>query len=100
MKIIWSPLAVDRVAEIASYISKDSSSEDVKWVRKIFSSVKRLESFPESGRLVPEIKNPSIREIIHGNYRIIYQITGKEIEILTVRNFKRKIDLDELGGNI
>jgi len=98
MKIIWSPLAVDRVAETASYISQDSSSEAIKWVRKIFNSVKRLEAFPESGRIVPEINNSAIREIIHGNYRIIYQIADKEIEILTVRNFKMKIDMGEISA--
>ena len=98
MKITWSPLAVDRGAETASYISMDSSAEAVKWVQKIFNSVKRLESFPESGRTVPEINNHAIREIIHGNYRIIYQISGKEIEILTVRNFKRKIGMNEISA--
>ena len=96
MKITWSPLALERVVEAASYISRDSSSEAVKWVGEIFNSVKRLESFPESGRIVPEINNHTIREIIYGNYRIIYQISEKEIEILTVRNFKRKIDTDEI----
>jgi plasmid stabilization system protein ParE len=96
MKIIWSPLAVDRIAETASYISQDSSAEAVKWVKKIFNSIKRLEAFPESGRIVPEINNHAIREIIHGNYRIIYEISEKKVEILTVRNFKRQIDLDEI----
>lgn len=100
MKIRWSPTAVDRVAEIAAFISQDSSTEAVKWARKIFNSVKRLENFPESGRSVPEINNPSVREIIHGNYRIVYQIIGEEVQILTVRNFKRKIDLNELKGNV
>ena len=96
MKITWSPLAVDRVTEAASYISQDSSAEAVRWVQKIFNAARRLEFFPESGRIVPEINNHAIREIIYGNYRIIYQISGKEIEILTVRNFKRKIALDEI----
>jgi toxin ParE1/3/4 len=96
MKIIWSPLALDRIAETASYISQDSSTEAVKWAKKLFNSVKRLEAFPESGRIVPEINNHAIREIIHGNYRIIYQLSGKKVEILTVRNFKRQIDLDEI----
>ena len=100
MKIIWSPLAVDRIAETASYISQDSSTEAVKWVVKIFNSVNRLKAFPESGRIVPEINSHAIQEIIHGNYRIIYQISGKQIEILTVRNFKRNIDMDEISAGV
>ena len=43
-------------------------------VSLIQKSVNRLEKFPNSGRQVPEIKRQDIREIIKGNYRIIYKI--------------------------
>ncbi len=72
MKIIWSPLAVDRVSEIAEYIALDKPPAAEKWVDAIFNSVKRLEQFPESGRIIPEIQLGNFREIIFGNYRIIY----------------------------
>ncbi|MCK5354564.1 MAG: type II toxin-antitoxin system RelE/ParE family toxin, partial [Methyloprofundus sp.] len=51
MKIIWSPLAIDRVAEIAQYIAQDSPNSAQKWVESIFQVVERLEKFPESGRI-------------------------------------------------
>ncbi len=55
MKIIWSPLAVDRVAEIANYIAKDKPAAAEKCVENIFSKTQNLASFPEAGRMVPEI---------------------------------------------
>lgn len=38
----------------------------------LFSAVERLADFPESGRMVPELGSPRIRELIFGTYRVIY----------------------------
>ena len=71
---------------IAKFISRDSPHYARLFVLKIFSSVERLQLFPRSGRIVPELKRPSIREIILGDYRIVYRAKGKRLEILTVHN--------------
>ncbi len=96
MKLIWSPLAIDRVAEISQYIAQDSLNAAQKWVDSIFQAVERLEQFPKSGRIVPEIRQDDFREIIHGNYRIIYKIEGERISILTVRHGKQILPIDEI----
>ncbi len=96
MKIIWSPLAVDRVAEIAEYIAQDSPNSAEKWVESIFQVVERLEKFPKSGRVVPEIKQDDFREIIHGNYRIIYRLQNEIVSILTVRHGRQLLPIDEI----
>lgn len=69
MKIIWSPLAIDRVSKIAEYISQDNPAAARKWIDTIFYNVGLLESSPKIGRIVPEIKRHEIRELIHGNFR-------------------------------
>ncbi len=96
MKVIWSPLAIDRVAEIAQYIKQDSPNAAHKWVDSIFQIVERLEQFPESGRIVPEISQDDFREIIHGNYRIVYRLQNELISILTVRHGKQILPIDEI----
>ena len=95
MKIIWSPLAIDRATEIADYIAQDKPSAAVKWINTIFSKVDQLASFPEMGRIVPEIENNQFREILYGNYRIIYRIEKKQISILTIRHGKQILPIDE-----
>lgn len=50
MKLEWSPLALERVGEIARYIALDKSSAAESWIEGIFKSVARLESHPYSGR--------------------------------------------------
>ena len=55
MKIIWSPLAIDRATEIAEYISLDNTTAANKWIDTIFEKVLILKSSPQIGRTVPEI---------------------------------------------
>jgi plasmid stabilization system protein ParE len=64
------------------------------FVQKIFQSVRRLTTFPESGRKVPEIGRNEIREIIVGNYRIIYRSQKQVIEILTVYHSSKLLNKD------
>ena len=96
MNIVWSPLAVDRVSEIAAYIAQDKPSAAEQWVKTVFSKVEHLKSSPEIGRIVPEIENSKFRELIHGNYRIIYRIELKQLSVLTVRHGKQILPIDEI----
>jgi len=96
MKIIWSPLALDRVSEIASYIAQENPSTAEKWVDTVFRKVKKIQTFPESGRIVPETQNKTVRELIYGNYRLIYRLEEKRISVLTVRHVKQILPVDEI----
>ena len=89
----WSPLAISRLTEIAKYIALDNPVAAERWVDKMFVLVEGLSDFPERGRKVPEIGNKSIREIISGNYRIIYKQENGEVLILTVRHVKQVLSL-------
>lgn len=96
MRIIWSPLAIDRASEIAEYIAQDKPSAAENWINTVFSKVEQLKSPPEIGRLVTEIKNNQFRELIYGNYRIIYRIEKKQISILTIRHGMQILPIDEI----
>jgi plasmid stabilization system protein ParE len=96
MKIVWSPLAIDRVSEIAAYIAQENPTAAEKWVDTVFRKVEDLQVFPESGRVVPETENKAIREMIYGNYRLIYRLEEKRISVLTVRHGKQILPVDEI----
>jgi len=97
MRIIWSPLAVERISEIAEYISQNNLDASTKWVDDIFTKIEQLNNFPESGRIVPEMNRNNIRELIYKNYRIVYRIESEQISILTVRHFKQIMPLEEIS---
>ena len=97
MNIKWTEQAESRVYDIASYIALDSVAEAKKWVDNIFAYVKRLENFPESGKSVPEVAiRKDLRELVFKNYRIIYRIEKTTVYILTVRNYKQILPIDEI----
>lgn len=96
MRIVWSPLALERVEDISQYIAEDKPDAAVKWVDGLFATVERLADFPESGRIVPEVGARRIREVVFGTYRVIYS-TKEQIDILTIRRSSQLLRLSELG---
>lgn len=95
MKIIWTRLALERVKKIANYIAYDKPKAAKRWIETVFKKVEILIKFPEMGRKVPESNNSSVRELIFGNYRIIYRCDKTKIYILTVRCSQQILPLNE-----
>jgi toxin ParE1/3/4 len=93
MKIYFTTRAKSDMAEIVEYISQDNPQAAKKWANAIFDSVNGLDDFPEIGRIVPEYAEDTIREIIIGQYRIVYKINQpqKEIYIITVHHSRRRM---------
>jgi len=92
VKINWTDLAVQDLQDILEFITHDSEKYAVLTVNKIYLSADNLLKFPELGRIVPEIGSPKIRELIVGNYRLIYRLKTKEgIHILRVYSSWRRL---------
>ena len=72
-ELIWSEEAISDVEGIFDYIAQDSPLYARYQVESIAASVERLRMFPESGRHLPEFPQLPHREIIVGNYRVIYR---------------------------
>lgn len=96
MKIVWSPLALERAESIAQHIAEDKPSAAIHWIDGLFSCVDRLAEFPESGRVVPEVRLQRIREVVFGSYRVIYSVTN-QVDILTVRRSSQILKPSELS---
>ncbi len=98
MKIIWSPLAQHKLTDIADHIAQDKPGAALNLVESVLDQVENLALFPNSGRAVPELNNEQYKELIIGNYRVIYKILEKEIHILTIRNFKQLLSEEDLSS--
>lgn len=96
MKIIWSPLSLEKAGEIAAYIALDNTTAAAEWIEALFGKVELLKSSPKIGRIVPESTREDIRELLFGNYRIVYLVNQKQISILTIRHGKQIMPIDEL----
>lgn len=96
MRVIWSPLAVERAYEEARYIAREKPEAALKWLEGLFKVTDRLDRFPKSGRLVPEIESETFREVVYRSHRVVYRIEASVVSILTVRSFAQQLDRGEL----
>jgi len=61
-EIRWTSQAADDLESIADFISVDSTHYARLFVIDVLSAVQRLETFPRSGRIVPESNDPILYE--------------------------------------
>ena len=93
--VYWSKIAQDDLIEIIEYISLDSQSIAEEIFEKIKKQTMKLESFPERGRIVPELDFHNInnyRELIVTPWRIIYRIEEQKVYILSMIDSRRNFE--------
>jgi toxin ParE1/3/4 len=89
VKIVWTDLAIEDLKSIHEYISIDSKFYADRFIAKLISRVNQLANHPQSGRMVPEFGKEDIRELIEGNYRIIFRIGIDHIGVVRVHHSAR-----------
>lgn len=90
VKVRWNEEALNDINEIAEYIAQDSEIYAIIQVERFFDSAEILKRGSRVGRVVPELGDKKVRELIEGNYRILYEIkSNREVEILCVIHGKR-----------
>ena len=94
-KIKWTNKAVNNLRSIYDYIALDSELYAFRFINSLVKATLKLESLPYCGRVVPELENESIREIIYENYRIVYRLPAIQkvdvIEIIAIVHGARKL---------
>ncbi len=91
-QVRWTPQAADDLDAITEFIAQGSPAYAVLFVIDVLATVEHLVRFPRVGRVVPEIGDAAIRELILGNYRIIYRLQADVAEILTIHHGARLLD--------
>ncbi|HUH74042.1 MAG TPA: type II toxin-antitoxin system RelE/ParE family toxin [Chitinophagales bacterium] len=89
-QLIWTARALKDLEEIGEYISKDSIKYARLTIQKIVETSFLIEKNLWVGRIIPEINQKDKRELITGNYRIMYQVKDGEVGyILTIHHSSR-----------
>lgn len=84
MTLRWTKRALDDLEAIGEFIAKDRPATAVQWVARLYRRAEYAASHPLAGRVVPERSDPSLREVIEKNYRIVYRVLDDEILVITV----------------
>lgn len=84
MEVILTDQFLTRVEECTDYIALDHIPTAIQWAEGVFEHCEQLRKKPDSGRMVPEFNRPEIKELIHGNYRLVYELKPRRVDMLTI----------------
>lgn len=84
MKVRFTPSARAQFLSALAYIRRDKPSAAVRFRNRTETVLRRLEDFPESGRVIPEFPELAYREVIISPYRFFYRIKGDLVWIVAV----------------
>jgi plasmid stabilization system protein ParE len=99
LRIVWSPTARRRAQAAVDYIALDRPQTSLEWFEGLVQRVELLRDLPEQGRVVPEWHEPSVREVSHEPYRVIYEVVDDRLEILTLSHFRQQLPSEPPGGS-
>lgn len=91
VKIVWTELAIEDLRSIHEYISKGLKTVGRQTYRQINIEGRTARTQSKAGRVVPEFNIETIRELIEGNYRIIYNMNQDLIAIVRVHHSARQL---------
>jgi len=97
MKIVWTEHAAACLIEIEDYIAHDDPVRAQQWVTQLIERTRILAVHPCSGRILLENPKGGLRELIEGNYRIVYRVVGEVVEILTLFERHRLLRNDDVS---
>ena len=84
-KVILTPQAQDDLKEIVSYIARHNPARAKSFGYELIDHALTLAELPERGRVVSEISELSVREIVHRPYRIIYEMFPEQNAVYVLR---------------
>jgi plasmid stabilization system protein ParE len=90
-KVVWSREATTDLDALAEYIAKDSAFYAAAFTQEILDAGRSLKEFSERGRIVPELGNRNIRELIVREYRLIDSIEKSRVIILGLVHGKKDL---------
>lgn len=79
----------------AWYVEQGAPEAGQRLVAEIFQRIEGLPDHPDMGRMVPEFKQPFLRELIHPPFRIVYRHDVRRIRIVRVWRGERLLRLPQ-----
>ncbi|MCG8552359.1 MAG: type II toxin-antitoxin system RelE/ParE family toxin [Desulfobacterales bacterium] len=96
MKLFWTETAKQDLLSIKQYIATDNPAAAKRWIETLRKRARKAVHAPLSGRKVPEFSRNDIRELIEGNYRIVYQVFSDKLVVLTVFESHRLFPVEKV----
>lgn len=92
-RVIWTEQAQSALDDILGYIAQESPQAARAILEEALGTADGLATLSERGRIVPELNEPSIREVFVRRYRLLYEVSSEEVRVLAIlhgaRDFAR-----------
>lgn len=102
--VIWTELAWQDLERLVDTIAQDSPTYAASFARRVWKRAQSLDELPYRGRVVPELGDPNVRELILKSYRLLYEIRGETVYVLGLdhdvvldRDEQANVQLDDQG---
>ncbi|MEW6247555.1 MAG: type II toxin-antitoxin system RelE/ParE family toxin [Nitrospirota bacterium] len=90
-EVKWAQAALDDLDTIANYIARDSPNYAAAFLLELLDAARSLAQLAERGRVVPEWHEQTTRELLVGNYRLIYQVAGPVVHVVGIVHGSRDL---------
>lgn len=97
-ELVWSNVALARLIEIRDGLAEKDPRAATKMLRLLLEPAGQFADFPNLGRVVPEVPQGDLRELVEKPYRIVYRVREQTIEIATVFEGYREFPMVHVGG--
>jgi len=91
-RVRWTLTASADLEEIAAFIAEDNPTAAQRVVRRLVAAAESLAALAERGRQVPELEAHDVRELLAGNYRVIYRTEREATTILVIVHGARDLE--------
>ncbi len=95
--VVWTSQALHDLRAIRDFIARDAPRRANAYVLRLIEAADVLRQRPILGAVVPELARDDVRELIRGNYRIIYRVAETRVAVLSVYHAARLLDGDTFG---
>lgn len=96
-EVSWTETSLKQLKNIREQIKKDSNHQAQLMMDRLLNESTWLKLNPRIGRIVPETKNPEIREILKGTFRVIYLYQDQENKVIVLTVHQSMKDLGRRG---
>ena len=96
LKVLWTENAIQDLLGIKAFIAQDSIDRAEEWVVELYAAGENLSRLSGRGRIVPELNQVNLRELLIENYRLVYRVKSTSVEVLTVFEGHRQLKAQDL----
>ncbi len=91
MSVAWSETAAAQLQAVRDYLAKSSPGYAQALAERIVTRTENLTAQPRLGAEVPEYGDEAIREVFEHPYRILYRLSGEDVQVISIVHSSRRL---------